>query len=141
MKLPFFNTKPQVTDSPKEVFWVLKISASRLQSALCLGLDQQKTEILSQSGEVEWHIEDPQSLIQATDKAISQIMEFLPEDMDEPEKILLGIPAEWVKDGQPQSTYRDLLKNLVHELDLKAMGFAVVSEAVINYLNQQESVP
>ena len=144
MKLPFFGKKFNKTENLSEVFAVVRITPSTVQTALCNVEGDGRTSLVSSSEFLEWAGADVDSnkdddLLEMVDQGLAQVMPFLPEEIDEPSKVLFGIPAKWVENGLPLAKYKELLKKVASELDLKAMGFAVTSEAVINFLNKEEA--
>ena len=140
MKIPFLSKRQEPGEPAVKAYFVLRITTTQLQAALW-ETGPGGPEVVATSEYLEWDPTAGESLVGQADEALGQISEHLPEKAEEPRQILFGVPSHWVADGQPLPTYRDLLKSVVKELGLTALGFAVTSEAVVNLLNQREPAP
>lgn len=79
-----------------------------------------------------------EGLIQATDQLLDQSLEDL---VDEPSKILFGVPDSWLVDDDLKSAYLKLLRHLVKELEIRPMAYVATSHALAHFLENQEGVP
>ena len=81
---------------------------------------------------------DEQNLIPAADASLSTALETLTQ---EPDEVILGLPENWVSDDKIASKKQLLVKELLSKLTLKAVGFVVVTEAIVNFLKTKEGTP
>lgn len=84
--------------------------------------------------------EDEEDLLKTLDVAISDAESSLPENV-ESHKTIFGIKGNWVEDGKIKKEYLAKLKKISDSLDLKPMGFLVVSEAIAHLLQKEEGAP
>lgn len=106
-----------------------------MQAVIWQAAETQQPQIVSRSKYFGWDGKDLDALIKTADQALSECTTNLPQELAEPNDVLLGLPGDWVFEGQLLPDYRQVLKQLTSNLDLKAMGFVVTSEAIVHYLN------
>lgn len=59
----------------------------------------------------------------------------------EPQKILFGVPGNWLMDDNLKDEYLKVLRNLVKELELSPMAYVATANALIHMLEKTEGVP
>ena len=78
--------------------------------------------------------------LEVLDKAISQAEKNLPNNI-ETQKTIFAVKDGWVMDGKIKPDYLAKLKKASEELDLKPVGFLVITEAIVNLLEKEEGAP
>ncbi len=103
-------------------------------------VSEEKTEIVSLGTPVEWDSEKATTtdLVQAVDATVSSAVEGL---VTEPDKVIFGVPHSWTDAEGIVAAKRDMLRKVCRELDLKPLGFVVVTDSVLSYLKMQEGTP
>src|SRR3989344_4490180 len=120
----------------QEYFWSLIIEANSLQAAVWR-VSNKALQILSSSPPTPW---EKETLLDATDTALSSAIQALPEDT-EPTKTVFGLPASWVSESQIKPKYLDNIKQICQKLSLKPVGFVSIPEAIAHLHNTIESSP
>lgn len=119
-----------------EKFIALTISPETVHSAIYL-LDDNQAKIVNY-GSLEDHDGSEDKLVQAADASLATALENI---SPEPDKVILGLPINWVKGEKIATSKQPLLKAITEKLSLKPIGFVVVSEAIINFLKVKEGTP
>lgn len=85
---------------------------------------------------------DSEELISLIDKTISRAEEVLPPDI-QTHKTVFGVKDTWVEEDTKKITKDNLakLKKICDSLDLKPIGFMVVTEAISHLLQEEEGAP
>ncbi len=65
-------------------------------------------------------------------------MQNLPDDFEDPEKTVFGLPSSWVEGGNIKEEHLQTLKKVCDDLSLVPSGFVVLSEALANYYKNEE---
>lgn len=81
-----------------------------------------------------------EELLNVIDKSVSTAEKTLPEG-EESQKTIFGLKSNWVEDGKIKPEYLAKLKKVSDELQFKPMGFLVITEAIIHYLEREEGAP
>lgn len=121
----------------KEIFFALEISSGLIKSAVWTVVNN-KTTVLKTGSLEEWEEENPKSLISAVDISLTNASEKI---SPEPNKVIFGLPEEWIKGEEIKKEKKEILKNLCQKLALKAVGFVVTLEALVTFLKQKEGTP
>src|SRR6188508_2553262 len=110
---------------PKK-FLALILTEEVVQAAVWHVIGEQ-TEISSLGIPVEWDGDTATTaeLITAVDATISNAIEGL---QDEPSEVILGIPHAWSDKNGILGSKRDLIKSVSHELELKPIGFVIITD-------------
>lgn len=136
MKLPFFKGKPESEEEPERVLhFGLRIAMGWVQAVIWEEKSVGLPSILARSQYWEWDVKSEDSLLKQIDQALGECSAQV--DVEVNDDVLLGVPGDWVHQGQLLPDARALLKKIMASLGLRPMGFVVTSEAVVNYLNQQ----
>lgn len=100
----------------------------------------QQTEIVSLGTPVEWDgfKANVDELIRAVDATISSSTEGIPGDISE---IIFGVSPGWAETEGITPEKISLIKKLCTELELKPLGFVVITDALLRYLKMQEGTP
>jgi len=127
-------------EAKKEHFFALVIAAKKIRGAIWT-VDQGKTKVVA-TGEPEAWTEE-KDFIDAVDATLSSATEsFTPtEEAKEPNKIIFGLPEDWVEEEKIVVGKLKILKEISQKLDLKPVGFVVITEAIIHQLKASEGVP
>jgi len=124
---------------PPEQFLALNINSDSVQAAVWEIEASAQPRIISTGSVEDWSKSpDNTSLITAADNTLSTALETIDQ---EPNKVIFGLPDNWV-DGQKISASKmPLIKDLSEKLSLKPIGFVVSIEALVNFLKTKEGTP
>ncbi len=130
----------QKEDQPSEYFFALEINLEFVKSAIFSIIDNQ-VKVLSFGSAERW--ESDEELIEAVDASLSSAAEKLPikGEVKEPEKVVFGLPFNWVEGDKIIDEKLGILKKLSEKLDLKPTGFVVITEAIVYHFKTVEGVP
>lgn len=134
--IPKGGSKKQI-----EYFFALNVGSQKVGAAVW-GVDGKHLEILN-SAEVEYgekslHHLEFEHLAQVCNRALDEAL----ADLEiEPNKILFGVPDNWLQDDNLKEDYLKLLKHLVKELDVVPMAYVSSTHAISHFLHKQEGVP
>lgn len=140
MKLPipnFFSKK-----DPKEYFLALLLRDETI-TALVFEELHGKIQIIGKSDQHITHsihsIEND-DLLKIMDNVISSAENPLPPNI-ETHKTLFGVKESWVENSKIKKEYLAKLKVLSDALALEPLGFIVITEAIMHYLQKEEGAP
>lgn len=138
--LPFLKTKKETNE-----FYLALLLTDEKTSAVILQESQGIVKVIGKHEEsLKTPLEDiPQDeLISIIDKTISRAEEVLPADV-ETHKTVFGLKESWVEDESKKikKDYLVKLKKICDALDMKPIGFMVISEAIANLLQTEEGAP
>src|SRR3989344_8505831 len=140
MALPFFKRSRPATPT-REYLFALEIGNSLVKSAVW-GVYNDRPQVLSVGPAVPWDNQTVDSLIASTDKTLTAATALLDESGKiQPDRVILGLPADWITDDKINPEKLRLLKTLSQKLSLQAVGFVLSTEAATRYLHAQEGVP
>lgn len=130
----------QKEKQPSEYYFALEINSEFVKSAIFAIIENQ-VKVLSLGNVERW--EGEEELIEAVDASLSSAAEKLPieGEVKEPDKVVFGLPFNWVEGEKIVEDKLKLLKKLSEKLDLKPTGFVVIAEAIIHHLRTTEGVP
>ncbi|KKU89274.1 MAG: hypothetical protein UY18_C0001G0006 [Microgenomates group bacterium GW2011_GWF2_47_9] len=99
-----------------------------------------QTAVIAVGSPVEWDgaDNDKSEFLTSCDATISSAIEGLDE---EPSEIIFGVADNWTNQEGILPPKLELIKHLSKELELKPLGFVVVSDSLIRYLRLQEGTP
>lgn len=123
-----FGTKKQIKQ-----YLSLSITDERVTGAVW-HIDQSQVRVDEMAPSVPWSADTDTSLAEAVDVAI----EKLGKQAEKLDEIVLGLPETWVKDQRILPARRVLLQEMRRQLQLKALGFVVIQEAIAQYLAMLE---
>ena len=121
-----------------ELLWTLVVEQGWIQAGVWTIVGSE-AQVIVISNPVAW--EKDEDLISAADTALSSTVQALPQDTKEPNKVVFGVSASWVLDGQIKKERLESLKILCEKLTLKPAGFVTLPEAVSFYIKSQEGSP
>jgi len=121
-------------EEEKEYFFALLLEEGKAKSALWT-VEGEVVKVLRRGEDQFWQTEE--EVLAAADACLPPIY----EGEKEPSKIIFGIPSYWTDGGGVNSSKIELLKKICHELDLTAIGFVVIPEAVVYHLKTIEGIP
>lgn len=140
MTLPFLK-RPATAHSERQYLFAVEISPGVIKTAIWSVIND-KTQVLAVSSASPWDDKTSDSLINATDTAISDATSHLdPSGKVQIEQVIFGLNSDWVSDDKIHSDKLHLLKELSTKLDLKAVGFVVTTEAIVKFIAHTENVP
>lgn len=117
-----------------EYFFALNIGPKNLQAAVWL-IEGKNLQVLNS---VEGSYGSEQEIINITDRLLDQAL----LDMSiEPEKILFGVPDNWLLDEDLKPAYLKILQELSKSLDLKPLAYVATSHALAHFLEKKEGAP
>ena len=139
MQLPFLK---KTTPTPsREYFFALEISHGIVKSAVWSVINA-KTQVLSTGLHVQWDDESADSLIAAADQSLTDSTSKLDASGKiNPEKVILGLPPDWIESDKISPPRLQLVKALSAKLSLKPVGYVVTPESAVKYLHATEGVP
>lgn len=79
-------------------------------------------------------------LVKVADTVISSVEGALPEG-ESVEKTIFSVPYSWQTDGKITRENLTKLKQICDALDLKAIGFIISAEAIVNFLHKKDGAP
>lgn len=122
--------------SPQEQYLAVKISQSEVLATLWSVISGQVT--IGHVGGQKITGKDFAGLLSAADAAVSTALG--PKELPAA-KTIFGVNPDWVNEGKIVEEKRQLLKFLCQELDLRPLGYVLLSDAVENYLTGIEGAP
>lgn len=130
----------QKEKQPSEYYFALEIGLDFIKSAIFAIIENQ-VKVLSLGNVERWESEE--ELIEAVDAGLSSAAEKLPieGEVKEPDKVVFGLPFNWVEGEKIVDDRLKLLKKLSEKLDLKPAGFVVIDEAIVHHLKTTEGIP
>lgn len=142
MELPLLGHLVEKGKDEPEYFLALEITDIRVKSAVWI-VANGRAEVIVTGSTSYWQGKDLDELIAAADDSLASAIQKLAEMTEkEPSKVILGLPAGWVGEGNKIVQEKGVfLKELTAKLELTPIGFVVTSEALIQYLKDQEGVP
>lgn len=126
---------PKKQKNTPELFLAVEIHESMIKSAVWQVEDETSSIVALGSYEL-WDTED--SLINGVDASLTEAVRGLDT---EPDRIILGLPDSWLIENQIHPTKQKLIRRLIKELDLRAIGMVTITEAIVFHLKTQEGVP
>lgn len=136
MKLPFFKPKPKT--ALREYVYALEITHNSVKSAVWT-IANNKPHVVAVGKSVAWDDNSESDLISASDQTISECTSrFDPSGHVQPEKVILGLPSDWVSSEKIATNYLHKLKHVSEKLSLTAVGFVVIPEAIARHLQSLE---
>jgi hypothetical protein len=125
----------------KEYFFALEVNIERIKSALWT-IEGEQTRLVS-LGETQIWSQDKESFLTCVDACLSSAIEkFSPqEELVEPRKIIFGLSNDWIEENKILPEKVELLKKVTEKLELTALGFMVIPEAIVHWLKKLEGVP
>lgn len=125
-------------EEPKQ-FLALILTDEVVQASVWSVVDQ-ITQITSIGTPVEWDGDTgtTNELITAVDATIASATEGL---TSEPNEVILGIPHIWTDKNGILGVKKELISKLSHELELRPIGYVVITDSILSYLKMQEGTP
>lgn len=120
--------------SPEE-FLAIEIQESRVKTAVWQVVDN-KPEITKYGSVESWR--DDESLLLAVDKSLGTALR---DSGSEPNKAIFGLPEAWVKGEKISLSIQPKIKDITKKLEIEAVGFVVITEAIIQQLKISEGIP
>jgi len=124
----------------KKYYFALEIGAGVVKSAVW-AVVKEKIKVVSVGALQKWT--GREELLVAVDNALTSAAESFvsEEEVDEPNKVIFGLPAHWVDQEKIFPEKLKILKNLSEKLELEPVGFVVIAEAINQYLKTTEGMP
>ncbi len=122
------------TQEKQDYFLTLEICQDKIKTAAC-AIKNGEVEVLG-SGSANFGGSWEEATLVA-DEALSQVEGKFPPET-EVNKVVLGLPTEYTKDGKIEESHLANLKELLKKLSLTPLGFVEIPLAVINFLQKQE---
>ncbi len=97
-----------------------------------------RTEVVKIGTLENWNGEDSEKLISSIDTSLSKAVEGLDP---EPSEVILGLPFHWVSEQEIVENKKKLIKKICQDLELKPLGFVVITESLVKYLKLKEGTP
>ncbi len=138
LPLPSFSSKhPRL-----EYYLALLLLDEKVNAVILQEIDGKLQVIDSQEEVLKRPLEEAEKdeWIETVDRAISRAEEKLPPDI-ETHKTVFGVKEDWTDETKIKKDYLDKLKELGQALDLKPIGFIVISEAIIKLIQDEDGSP
>lgn len=132
------NLRDILSGSKNEFIWSLVIEPGWVQAGIWTIIGDE-AKVVAVSAPVAW--ETNKDLETASDSALSSAIQTLPEEITDINKVVFGVPASWVQNGQIKGEHLENLKALCGKLTLKPSGFVTLPEAVSFFIKSQEGSP
>ncbi len=126
---------PKNKKTAPELFLAVEIHESMIKSAVWQ-VEDEKPSIVALGSYELWDSEN--SLINGIDASLTEAIRGL---AGKPDRVVLGLPDSWLAQNRIHPTKQKLIKRLISELDLKAIGMVTITEAIVSHLKTQEGVP
>ena len=123
-------------------YWLIVVDNDQVTVSAVL-YDGQKFNVSAIGPSVNWDIDDPSTIAEATDKSLSAAGQAasLPED-NEPESAAFILPSFWVGiDGKIIGTKLSIIETLCRSLKFKPLGFISCDDAFVENVNINENFP
>ena len=139
MQLPFFPKTD--TSFSREYLFALEINHGLVQGAVWSVVNNHP-QVLAVGPGVSWDDTTEDSLLSGSDQTLSEATRLLDKSGKfQPDKVILGLPGDWLEDEKIAPRNQQLLRSLFSRLALKAMGYVVISEAVVRFIQHTENLP
>jgi hypothetical protein len=79
-----------------------------------------------------------EDFLKSVDTAISQTLK---DNDSDAQKVIFAVPADWVTDGKIHPDHLKSLRHICKELDLVAVGYVDLTEALENFFKEVEGAP
>ena len=122
----------------KEYYWSIILEQGLIQAAIWV-MDGKVVRVMSASPSLVW--ETNEQLIARADKVLSLAMTNFPENEEEPQKTVFGVPPSWVAEGSIKHEHLIGIKELCSKLSLTPSGFVVLPEAIAHTTKIVEKTP
>src|SRR3972149_4369415 len=132
------DTLSSKNDEAREYFWAIAIEPDWVQAGVWR-VHEDATQIMSFSAPVAWG--EPSELVSAIDSVLSSSLQNFPEDEKEPSKVVFGVVASWVSEGEISEKHIDKIKEICTKLSLTPVGFVVLPEAISHFIKSEEGSP
>jgi hypothetical protein len=140
MHLPLFK-KTSDSHPPREYLFSVEIITESVKTSIWSVING-KIQILAIGRVTSWDGVSIESLVSACDESLSDVTQKIdPSGKIQPEKMILGLPPDWVGDDKIIPEKLKILRTLTKELSLKAVGFVIIPQALVRYLHHTEGVP
>ncbi|MFH0863965.1 MAG: hypothetical protein V1858_02680 [Candidatus Gottesmanbacteria bacterium] len=132
-----FNKFLPKTPENKEYFIALQVCPEKIKAAAC-EISSGEVSVLAHSTAI--YTGGWEEATAAADQAISQVETNFPPNI-EVNKVVLGLPTEYTKDGKIEETQLVNIKNLLKKLLLVPLGFVEIPLSMIHFLEKQQGGP
>lgn len=122
----------------REHYWALVVEPGWVQAGIW-EIGEARAQVISISPSTPWEGDD--NLVSAADTALSAAIQNLPEDTEEPQKTVFGVPPSWVSEGEIKKEYLEKIRKICADLSLTPSGFVVLPEAISNLIKSKEGTP
>ncbi len=134
----FFNELKQLfstKDTPKEHYLTLQFENGLIQASVW--------ELSGSNAEVVAVVvrQSENDIVRDGINSANLVISDLEEHIKGINKVIFGVPNEWVDGGAIKHEYQQFLKKLSTELALVPSGFVVSTDAISFFLSQEEGVP
>lgn len=127
--LPFGN-KEEVL----EYFFALNITSEKLTAALWT-IEGKHLKVIDIASE---NYSSPDDLVSTTDKLLDKVLGIRELQV---EKILFGVPSNWLTDENLKEENLKVLRRLVKELELTPLAYVETAHALVHFLEKADSIP
>ncbi len=117
-----------------EYYFALNIGAERLGVGLWT-VEKGRLKILNTASAT---YKTSEEIVTVTDRLLGEV---LADSIIEPDQLLFGVPDSWLQDDNLKENYLKLLRQVVKDLELKPMAYVSTSQALVHFLEKQQSVP
>jgi hypothetical protein len=138
MDLPNLLNKFKSNPEPPRQFLAIEIGLDAVKTAVWQSTGAH-TEIVSIGSVQTWNSEDSiDDLVAAIDTSLSDAQDA---NEKEPNQVIFGLPEAWANGDGIADDKKKILKSICQQLDIKAIGFVVTTEAMVHHLREVEGGP
>lgn len=140
--MALFNLPTIGKKNDREFFLALLLKPFSVGSILFEEVDGKLLIISSCEKDLEERVEDvtEAQLLQYCDEVVSFVEQRLPQDTPL-NKTIFALPYDFVEEGKIKKSYLAKFKKICEELELTPIGFIVMIEAIVHFLQKKEGVP
>lgn len=140
MQLPFLK-KNQVSAVEHEYLLALEISPGVIKSAVWSVING-LAQVVSIGRAQPWNNNNLSELIAATDASLSEACARVDESGKLAiNRVIFGLQSDWLETDKIKPDKLDWLKQLASKLALQPVGFVVTYEAMVRFIQHNESMP
>lgn len=138
--LPIPKIFEKINHQPEEAppFLALMIGRGKVKSSIWV-FEEGQGKVLTFGSLEKWSGDSPEELVVAADTSIgSAVAKLSTIFSDQPNKVVLGLPEEWVSGNSVKEAESKILQTICRKLLLKPQGFVVNPEAITHFLKNKE---
>lgn len=137
MDLPNLLSKITTNHLEPQKFLAIEIGLEAVKVAIWQS-DGKHTEVISIGSTQYFTQPTEKELLEAIDTSLSDALGSM---SDEPDKVIFGLPDNWVENNHILESHKPLLKSICKQFNFHPIGFVVTTMAITHYLRDVEGGP